>query len=109
MSRKRKYPVMFWVSEEELIKIKDKMALASCNPGINLSNYLRRCALGKDIVVIPGLRDLIIEVKSIINNLNKLTCKVNNGEIKVIGSNLTEIKEDLKGAWLKLSKALNKI
>ena len=108
MSRKRIYPVTIWLDEKELIKLKDKMALASCNPGINRSEYIRNCALGKDIVVIPGIRDLIIDIKSIINNLNNLTFRVNSGEVKSIGSNLTEIKEDLKEAWSKLAKVLKK-
>ena len=109
MSRKRNYPVTIWFNEKELISLKDKISKMACNPGSKRSDYIRNCSLGKDIVVIPGIRDLIIEVKSIINNLNNLTCKVNSGEVKSIGGNLTEIKEDLKETWLKLSKSLNKI
>jgi len=109
MSSKRYYRVIFRVSEEELIKIKDKMSLTSCNPGINLSEYLRRCALGKDIIVVPGIRDLIINVKSIISNLNQITSKVNNGTITVLGDNLKEIKEDLREVIAKINKVNKKI
>ncbi|MHB8276759.1 MAG: plasmid mobilization protein [Candidatus Humimicrobiaceae bacterium] len=109
MSRKRNYPVTIWFDEKELISLKNKMSKMACNPGFKRSDYIRNCSLDKDITIIPGIRDLIIEVKSIINNLNNITCKVNSGEVKSIGSNLTEIKEDLKEAWTKLSKTLKKI
>ena len=109
MSSKRNYRVIFRVSEKELIKIKDKMSLTSCNPGINLSDYLRRCALGKDIIVVPGIRDLIINVKSIISNLNQITSKVNNGTITILGDNLKEIKEELKEVTIKINKVVKKI
>lgn len=109
MSSKRNYRVIFRVSEEELIKLKDKMALMSCNPNINLSNYLRRCALGKDITVIPGIRDLIINVKSIINNLNQITNKINNGTVTVLGDNLKDMKENLREIQLRLREITKKI
>ena len=109
MSRKRNNQVMFWVNDEELIKLKDKMSKMSCNPGSKRSDYIRNCALGKDIVVIPGLRDLIINVKSIISNLNQITDKINNGTVTVLGDNLKEIKEGLREVMAKLNKVIKKI
>lgn len=109
MSRKRNYRVIFRVSEEELIRLKDKMALASCNPGVTISSYLRNCALGKDIVVIPGIRDLIIDMRSINNNLNQINNKINNGTVTVLGDNFKDVKEDLRAAWGKLAKITKKI
>ena len=109
MSRKRIYPVTIWLDEKELIKLKDKMALASCNPGINRSDYIRNCALGKDIVVIPGIRDLQNDLRKISNDLGQLTYKVNSGDVSVLGDNLKEIKENLKNILANLSKVAKKI
>jgi len=109
MSRKRIYPVTIWLDEKELIKLKDKMALASCNPGINRSEYIRNCALGKDIVVIPGIIDLQNDLRKISNNLGQLTYKVNSGDVSVLGDNLKEIKENLKNILANLSKVAKKI
>lgn len=109
MSRKREHSVNFWLSDEELIKLKDKMDLASCNPGINLSNYLRKCALGKDIVVVPGIRDLQNDIRKISNSLGQLTSKFNSSYLTYPEKDLKEIKEDLKKAWGKLAKVLKKL
>ena len=57
MARKRNYPVTVWLDEKELILLKDKV---SKTPYLR-SDYIRKCSLDKNITVIPGIRDLIIE------------------------------------------------
>lgn len=109
MSRKRKHSINFWVGEEELIRLKDKMALASCNPRIKRSDYIRNCVLGKEIVVIPGIRDLINEIRRIGNNLNQITRAANEGSLTIIGDDLKDIKEDLKKAWERFPSKTKKI
>jgi len=59
MARKRNYPVTIWLDEKELILLKDKI---SKTPYLR-SDYIRKCSLDKNITVIPGIRDLIIEFK----------------------------------------------
>ena len=61
MARKRNYPVTVWLDEKELILLKDKISKTN----FYRSDYIRKCSLGKNITVVPGIRDLIIEFKKI--------------------------------------------
>jgi len=105
MGRKRKKPVTFWLSDNELLSLKNKISKTS----LTRSDYLRKCSLNKNITVIPGIRDLVIEIKRIGNNLNQLTRSVNRGTLTVLGDDFKVIKEDLKTVWDRLAAALKKI
>ena len=105
MSRKRKNFVALWLDEKESIKLKDKVSKTNYNQ----SEYIRICILNKKITVIPGIRDLVIEIKRIGNNLNQLTRSVNRGTLTVLGDDFKVIKEDLKTVWDRLAAALKKI
>jgi len=105
MARKRNYPVTVWLDEKELVLLKDKVSKTYfCR-----SDYIRKCSLGKNIKVIPGIRELIIEFKRIGNNLDKITRSVNCGTLTVAGDNLKSIKEDLKTLWAKLAGVMKKL
>jgi len=105
MVRKRNYPVTVWLDEKELILLKDKIAKTLfCR-----SDYIRKCSLGKNITVVPGIRDLIIEFKRIGSSLDKITRSVNHGTLTLVGDNLDSIKEDLKTAWGKLAGVIKKL
>ncbi|GAH09528.1 unnamed protein product, partial [marine sediment metagenome] len=72
MARKRNYPVTVWLNEKEMILLKDKVSKTYfCR-----SDYIRKCSLGKNITVVPGIRDLIIEFKRIESNLDQITRSV---------------------------------
>ena len=105
MGRKRKKPVTFWLSDNELLSLKNKISKTR----LTRSDYLRKCSLNKNITVIPGIRDLVIEIKRIGNNLNQLTRSVNRGTLTVLGDDFKVIKEDLKTVWDRLAAALKKI
>jgi len=75
----------------------------------NQSEYIRKCVLDKKITVIPGVRDLIVDLKRIGNNLNQLTYSVNAGKVTVLGDNLKEIKDDLTATWESLSRVIKKV
>jgi len=109
MVRKREHSVNFWLNEEEFIKLKDKMSRMSCNPGSKRSDYIRNCVLGKDIIVVPGIRDLQNDIRKISNDLGQLTGKVNSGHATYLEKDLKEIKEDLKEVWGKLARVLKKL
>ena len=66
-----------------------------------VSRYLRDCALGKEIVVIPGVDALADELRRIGVNLNQLTRAVNSGYTGVI--DLTEITKGVKEIWRSLN------
>jgi len=105
MGRKRKNLIGFWLNDTEYLSLKNKIS------GTNRtrSDYLRKCSLDKNITIIPGIRDLIIELKRIGNNLNQITRCANEGSIKILGDDLADIKEDLKKVWEQLAATLKKI
>ena len=105
MARKRNYPVTVWLDEKELILLKDKVSKTS----FYRSDYIRKCSLDKNIIVIPGIREMIIEFKRIGNNLDKITRSVNRGNLTVVGDNLKSIKEDLRTVWGKLAGVMKKL
>lgn len=75
----------------------------------NQSDYIRKCVLDKKITVIPGVRELIVDLKRIGNNLNQLTYSVNAGKVTVLGNDLKEINDDLATTWESLSKVIRKV
>jgi len=105
MARKRNYPVTVWLDEKELILLKDKVSKTYfCR-----SDYIRKCSLGKNITVVPGIRDLIIEFKRIGSNLDKITRSVDCDTSAMLGDDLKDIKEDLKKVWGKLAVVMKKL
>jgi len=105
MGRKREHSIGIWLNEKELIQLKDKISKTN----LNQSKYIRSCILNKNITVIPDIRDLLIEIKRIGNNLNQLTRSVNRGTLTVLGEDFEVIKEDLKKVWDRLAAVLKKI
>ena len=105
MARKRNYPVTVWLDEKELMLLKDKVSKTY----FYRSDYIRKCSLDKNITVVPGIRDLIIEFKRIGNNLDQTTRSVNCGTLTVLGDDLKDIKEDLKTLWAKLAVVMKKL
>ena len=53
--------------------------------GMSMSNYVTNCCLGKQIIIIDGLKDVLRELKGIGNNLNQLVMLVHMGKVKVVG------------------------
>ena len=68
--------------------------------GMTVTNYLTTCALGKEIVRVDGLDDLLSELKAQGRNLNQLTTLANMGRITVLRG------DDLIQAYAKLCDAL---
>ena len=52
--------------------------------GMTVTDYLTTCALGKGIVRVEGLDDLLSELKAQGRNLNQLTTLANMGRIAVL-------------------------
>ena len=52
--------------------------------GMTVTDYLTTCALGKEIVRVEGLDDLLSELKAQSRNLNQLTTLANMGRITVL-------------------------
>ena len=52
--------------------------------GMTVTDYLTACALGKEIVRIDGLDNLLSELKAQGRNLNQLTTLANMGRITIL-------------------------
>lgn len=75
------------ISEEDLDMIHRKARKSL----LTLTEYVTTCCLGKQIVVIDGLHEVIRLQKTIGWNLNQLTTLANMGRIRVV--NLQELTE----------------
>ena len=52
--------------------------------GMSMSDYVTACCLGKQVVVIDGLKEVLKELKSIGRNLNQLVTLAHMGRVTVI-------------------------
>ena len=68
---------------------------------LSISEYLRRCALDKPIIVMEGVDWIAHELRAIGNNLNQITRAVNSGYIQTV--NLQETEEVLGQLWQSLN------
>jgi hypothetical protein len=103
--RKRKHHISCYLDNKEYMTFRDKKSKTYYNQ----SEYIRKCVLDKKITVIPGIRDLIIDLKRIGNNLNQLTYSVNAGKVTVVGDDLKEINDDLTAVWGRLNEVIKKV
>ena len=51
--------------------------------GMSMSDYVTACCLGKQVVVIDGLKEVLKELKSIGRNLNQLVTLAHMGRVTV--------------------------
>lgn len=92
----------FRVNEKEYNKIKSKIEKSK----LNTSKYLLRTAMNKEIIVIDGLEEIIIQLRKIGNNLNQLTKLCNQGRLTNI--NLEDVKKEMKSIWQLLNLLIQK-
>jgi hypothetical protein len=104
-NRKRKHHISCYLDDREYITFRDKKSKTYYNQ----SEYIRKCVLDKKITVIPGVRDLVVDLKRIGNNLNQLTYNVNSGKVVFLGDDLKEINDDLASVWSRLNEVIKKV
>lgn len=92
----------FRVNEKEYNKIKSQIEKSK----LNTSEYLLRSAMDKDIIVIDGLEEIIMQLRKIGNNLNQLTKLCNQGILTNI--NLENVKKEMKSIWQLLNLLIQK-
>ena len=68
------------ISEENLTLIHKKATKAK----LNFTDYVTRACLGKQIVIIEGLDEILKEQKAIGRNLNQLTLLANMGRVEAV-------------------------
>ena len=77
------------ISEQDLETIRRKAAQAH----MTQSDYVTACCLGKRIVIIDGLKEVLRQQKAIGNNLNQLAVLVNMGKVQL--ANLDAAAQEL--------------
>ena len=66
------------ISEQDLNAIRRKAAQAR----MTQSDYVTACCLGKHIVILDGLKEVLRQQKAIGNNLNQLAVLANMGKVQ---------------------------
>lgn len=79
------------ISTEDLENIKRRAKQAR----MSQSDYITRCCLGRQVVVIEDLKEVAKQLRAIGNNLNRITVLANMGRISTVGLNRTA--EELAG------------
>lgn len=87
------------ISGEHLEKIQKKAAQAK----LSLTEYVTRCCLGKQIVVIDGLDEVLRQQKAIGKNLNQLTMLCNMGRVE-----FTDFGE-MKNQYAEMNRLLSEL
>lgn len=87
------------ISDNDWQRFHDKAEQAD----MSLTEYVTACCLGKQIVVIDGLDEVIHQQKAIGRNLNQITTLANMGKIK------TAYLHELTDAYAQVSSLLSDI
>lgn len=94
--RKRNCTITIRCTEDERQRIYDKARRYN----LSISDYILRSALGKKIIVVEGLSDVLKAQKAIGNNLNQIALLANMGRLKAV--DLKALTEQHKQATEKL-------
>lgn len=85
--------------------IKDLIQHQAKQAGMTVTDYIITCALGKEIVRVDGLDEILAEVKAQGRNLNQLTTLANMGRIQILRSDeLIDSYADLCQKLLRISR-----
>ena len=67
-------------------KVKEQLRQRAQDADMTLTDYLCICGLGREIVRVDGLDDILSELKAQGRNLNQLTTLANMGRVTVLRS-----------------------
>lgn len=87
MNKDTTFSIRIASSDLDAIKKKAKQARLS------QSDYVTRCCLGRQVVVIEDLKEVAKQLRAIGNNLNQLTALANMGRISV--THLDKVAQEL--------------
>lgn len=102
MGRTKDKQVKFWASEKELQQIKKKVEKSK----LSQQEYLLKCALDKEIIVIEDLQKIFVELKRQGTNLNQIAKAINSGEINHVAENTLKEYAEL---WQSLRQLIQKV
>lgn len=103
-SRTRPKQIKFYADEKEFQQIKKQIEKSK----LSQQDFLLKCALNKNIIVIEDMKIFIGELKRIGNNLNQLT-KVVNSERILNTEELSKMNMELNEVWKEVVKTLKKV
>lgn len=75
--------------------------------GISESEFVRRAAMDKDVTVLPGVDELVRELRYQGNNLNQLTVMARQGRIRLV--DLRPFLEVYQRTWQALNSLLSRV
>ena len=102
MNRQRDKQINFRLSRDELEIINKNVEKSK----LKKSEYLRRCILEKEIIVIDDLKELVMEMKILSSNMsNMLSSTDNKSEVK----ELMAMKQELNAVWKEVVKSLRRV
>ena len=104
IGRTKEKQIKFYADEKEFQQIKKQIEKSK----LSQQDYLLKCALDKNIIVIEDMKILIGELKRIGNNLNQLT-KVFNSEKILDTEELSKMNMELSEVWKEVVKTLKKV
>lgn len=99
--RTRPRQVKFWVTEDELEKINKQVKKSK----LTKQEYLLRSALNKKITVIPGLKEILLELSREGNNLRAISKELKENK-NFNADELIEMQEKLTALWETIDKTL---
>lgn len=102
MPRKKEKQIKFYADEKEFQQIKKKIEKSK----LTQQDYLLRCALDKEIIVIEDLKNIFIELKRQGVNLNQIAKALNSGEINHVSENTFK---EFKELWQSLRLLIQKV
>ena len=102
MNRQRDKQINFRLSSDEL-EIFNKNVEKS---KLKKSEYLRRCILEKEIIVIDDLKELVMEMKILSSTISSMLSSTDNkSEVK----ELMAMKQELNAVWKEVVKSLRRV
>lgn len=101
--RTRPKQIVIRATEEEFKQIKNKVKKSK----LTQNKYLLQSALDKEIIVVEGLKDLVLETKRIGVNLNQLTKLAHQGQVNC-KEELEGINRELVEVWQLLRQLIQK-
>lgn len=104
MPRKRNKGVVVRMTESEFEKIEKKSSQAK----LTKQEYLLMTGLDKEIIVIDGIKDLVLQLTKVGTNLNQIARKVHTGEIDDCSLELDGIGRELSEVWQLLKHTMSK-
>lgn len=102
LGRTKDKQVKFWVNEKELEQIKRKVNESK----LSQQEYLLKCALDKEIIVIEDLKKIFVELKRQGTNLNQIAKSINSGEMHHVSESILKEYEEL---WRSLRQLIQKV